>query len=135
MKINDTLPIPIGTQIRITSDDLAEDEPIRHAIEQKYENVLDVRIQHGCAYIAIGESGKVKSANYNITKRLFEWILKEWKDPLSVDEITIGVTYLKYRGDSRPSRHLTLDIVTPKGDINGTQTQTKEPQCPAEPQA
>jgi len=79
MKVNDTLPIPIGAQICITSDNLAEFEPIRHAIEQEYENVLDVRIQHGCAFIAIGETGKVKSANYNITKRLFEWNLKGGK--------------------------------------------------------
>ena len=74
MSINNTLPIPIGMQFSITYDDIRTAEPIRNAIEKVYKNVLDVRIQHGCAFIAIGETGKVKSANYNISKRLFEWI-------------------------------------------------------------
>ena len=112
-KLSDTLPIPIGTQIDITYKDIAaSDNPIRYAIEQKYDNVLDIRIQHGMAYIAIGKTGNVKTGNYNLTKRLFEWVLAEYENPLSIEPITIGVTYLKYKSARGTSRHMTIDIVT-----------------------
>ena len=112
------LPIPVGMQFEVTLDDIkASDEPIRHAIERIYANVLDVYIRHGMAYIAIGKPGKVKSVNYNMTRRLYEWVLAEWENPLAANPITIGVTDKLYKASYGTSRHFTLDIV-PKSRAN-----------------
>ena len=98
------LPISVGEQFEVTFDDIkASYEPIRHAIECIYENVLRVDIRHGMAYISIGEPPNIKSYNYNMTRRLFQWVMAEWENPLAVNPITIGVT--------ETSGHFTLDIV------------------------
>ena len=93
-------PIPVGIQFEINREAIASENPIRHAIKNRYADVLDVRVQHGMAFIAIGRTGDVKCDNYNISQRLFDWCIAHYHNPSQVEPIRIGVTYLRYGSGS-----------------------------------